>query len=271
MQGHRGARGLLPENTVPAFLKAVDLGVTTLEMDVVVTQDAQVVVSHEPWFSGVTCSLPSGEPVPAEEERAHRIYAMTYEETTRYDCGRRGHPHFPRQQPQPATKPLLRDVFAAAEAHARSLGRTPLYYNIETKSTPDGDGVFHPDPETFTRLVYDVVAAAGVTARTILQSFDVRTLQSARRLDPGWRLSLLVAAQTDCGLEANLELLGFVPEIYSPDYRLVDAALVEAAHARAMRVLPWTVNTLDEMRHLKALGVDGLITDYPDLGVCLLE
>lgn len=271
LQGHRGARGLLPENTIPAFLKALELGVTTLEMDVVITRDSQVVLSHEPWMSAVICSLPSGAPVPAAEERTHRIYAMTYEEVARYDCGRRGHPRFPRQQPLAVAKPLLRDVLAAAEAYARDHGRPPVRYNIETKSHPEGDGHLHPDPQTFTRLLYDVLAEAGVRGRATLQSFDGRTLQAGRRIDPAWPLALLVERLGDAGFEANLERLGFTPAIYSPDYRLVDAALVRAAHARGVQVIPWTVNTLEEMRRLKALGVDGLITDYPDVGVALLE
>lgn len=267
VQGHRGARGLLPENTLPAFLKALELGVTTLEMDVVITKDAQVVVSHEPWFSSTICSLPSGEPVPAEAQMSYRIYDMTYEEVARFDCGRRGHPLFPRQEARAAVKPLLRDVLQAAETYAREHGLPPVRYNIETKSRPEGDGSFHPDPETFTRLLYDVLVEAGVLDRTILQSFDVRTLQAGRRIDPAWQLSLLVAREGDRGIEANLATLGFVPDVYSPDYRLVDAALVDEAHRRGMRVIPWTVNTLDAMRQLQSLGVDGLITDYPDLAV----
>jgi glycerophosphoryl diester phosphodiesterase len=234
-------------------------------MDVVIARDGEVVVSHEPWFSSVTCSLPSGEPVPAAAEERYRIFAMTYEEVARFDCGRRGHPLFPRQQKQPAVKPRLREVIEAAEAHARAHGRPPARYNIETKSLPAGDGVLHPDPETFTRLLYDVVVATGVKERSSLQSFDVRTLQAARRLDPAWRQALLVARDGDRGLPANLDALGFVPEIYSPDYRLVDEALLREAHRRGMQVIPWTVNTPGEMRRLKALGVDGLITDYPDL------
>lgn len=271
VQGHRGARGLLPENTLPGFLRALELGVPTLEMDVVISGDSQVVLSHEPWFSGVICSLPSGEPVPAARERDYRLFEMTYEEIARFDCGRRGHPGFPRQTPMPASKPLLREVIAASETYARAHDLPPVQYNIETKAWPEGDGVFHPDPETFTRLLYDVLVETGVKDRAMLQSFDVRTLRAGRRLDPSWRLSLLVAEELDRGLAANLDALGFVPDVYSPDYRLVDAALLEEAHRRGMQVIPWTINTLEEMQRLKALGVDGVITDYPNLGVRLLD
>ncbi|ARA94867.1 glycerophosphodiester phosphodiesterase [Rhodothermaceae bacterium RA] len=270
LQGHRGARGLLPENTMPAFRRALELGVTTLEMDVVISKDGQVVVSHEPWFSGTICTQPDGTPVPVEDERRFNLYALPYAEIARYDCGSRRHPRFPRQQPVPAVKPLLKDVIAMAEAYVAETGRPPVHYNIETKSTPEGDGLYHPEPERFTRLLYDVLVETGIKDRSIIQSFDVRTLQVVRRLDPALRLALLVGREADAGVDGNLERLGFTPALYSPDYRLVDAALVEAVHARGMQLIPWTVNDLDEMRRLKALGVDGLITDYPDVGVQLL-
>lgn len=269
VQGHRGARGLLPENTLPAFLKALELGVTTLEMDVVISKDNQVVLSHEPWFSSVICTQPDGSPIPEAEERTFRIYELTYAEVATFDCGSLGNPRFPQQEKMAVAKPLLRDVLAMAEAYTKERGQT-IRYNIETKSTPQGDGIMHPEPEVFTRLLYDVVEAAGVKNRATLQSFDVRTLQVARQMDPSWELVLLIGAGGDQGLEANLETLGFVPEVYSPNYTLVDEALVEAVHAKGMLLIPWTINDFDEMQRLKDLGVDGVITDYPDLGVRLL-
>lgn len=271
VQGHRGARGLLPENTIPGFIKALELGVTTLEMDVVITKDSQVVLSHEPWFSCVICSLPSGEPVPVNEHHQYKIYEMTYEEVKQFDCGKRGHALFPRQKAQPAFKPLLKDVIEAAEAYVEEHGLAPIYYNIETKSQPQRDNIFHPDPITFTLLLYDVLIKAGVKERTILQSFDVRTLQAGQRLDPDWRLALLVEREGDKGVAANLDELGFTPHIYSPNYHLVDEELLNETRARGMQVIPWTINTLEEMQHLKDLGVDGIITDYPDIGVALLD
>jgi len=270
LQGHRGARGLLPENTIPAFLRALELGVTTLEMDAVIAKDSTVVVSHEPWMSGTICSLPSGEPVPVEQQEQYRIFEMTYEEVARFDCGSRGHFLFPRQEAMSVPKPRLRAVIQAAERYAREHGLPPVRYNIETKARPDWDGTFTPDPETFTLLLHNVLVDTGVKDRTTLQSFDVRTLRAGRRLDPSWTLALLISGEEDPGLAAHLETLGFTPAIYSPHYRLVDEALVREAHARGMQVLPWTVNTLEEMQHLRALGVDGLITDYPDLGASLL-
>ena len=262
VQGHRGARGLAPENTLPAFRRALELGVTTLELDTVVSADRQA--------SGI-CSPPDGTPVRPEEERDLLLYAMPYAEIARFDCGRRGHPGFPRQVRQAAAKPLLRDVIRMAEDYGRRYDRPPVFYNVETKSRPEGDGRLHPDPETFVRLLYEVVEREGIAERLTLQSFDVRTLRVARHLPV--RLSLLVE---DAGLgpaaslREGVRALGFVPHVYSPEWRLVDAAVVARAHADGMAVVPWTVNAWGAMQRLRALGVDGLITDYPDLGVRLL-
>lgn len=271
LQGHRGARGLAPENTMAAFRKALELGVPTLEMDVVVTKDSQVVVSHDPWMSSTICSLPSGEPIPPSEGRQYRIYEMTYDEVKQFDCGTRGHPDFPEQEAMAAHKPLLRDVIQMAETYMAQEERPPVFYNIETKSLPASDGTFHPPPEAFAQLVYDVVVETSVQVRTTLQSFDVRTLQVAEQEDWPVRLALLVGAGDDEGLRENLDRLGFRPDIYSPDHRLVDRKLVIQAHGWGMKVIPWTVNDPATMRRLQELGVDGLITDYPNRAQFLIE
>ncbi len=269
IQGHRGARGLRPENTWPAFARAIELGVTSLEMDVVIAGDGTVVVSHEPWFSATLCREPSGRPV--QLFRRYNLYRMTYEEIARFDCGSRRHPRFPHQDPVPAPKPRLEEVLRWAEAYAAELGRSPVRYSIEVKSRPEWEGKYQPDPETFVGRVQAVVAACGVTARTTLMSFDVRVLQVARRLFPELALSLLVERHDRQPLAEQLERLGFVPDVYGPDYRLVSVKLVAEVHAYGMRLIPWTVNRVRDMQRLLRLGVDGLITDYPDRALALLR
>lgn len=264
LQGHRGARGLLPENTVPAFRRALELGVNTLELDLAVSKDGRLVVSHEPWMSAGICTTPDGQPVPEAEAQEHNLYVMTYDEIARYDCGSRGNARFPEQVPMRVAKPLLDSVIVMAEHYAAAHGRPPVRYNVEIKSKPEHDGRHHPEPPAFARLVHEALAAHGVLARTTVQSFDPRALEAMHALDPTATLALLV--DNDLGLEANLERLTFTPDVYSPHHRLVDRALVEAAHRRGIAVLPWTVNDVETMRRLVALGVDGLITDYPDRG-----
>ncbi len=270
-QGHRGARGLMPENTIPAFRKALDLGVTTLEMDAVITKDHEVVVSHEPWFSGHICSLPSGDPVPLAEDTNYKIFEFTYEEVSRFDCGLRGNPRFPHQEKMRVQKPLLKDVIVFAEEYTRTNNLPAVYYNIETKSQPANDNIFHPAPETFTTLLLDVVIAGNILDRTTIQSFDPRTLRIAHNLHPDMSLALLVADHDEMDLKGHVKNLGFVPAIYSPNYHLVDEKVIADAHGMGMKVIPWTVNTMPEMRDLIELGVDGLITDYPDIGRQLLS
>ncbi len=261
LQGHRGARGLRPENSIPAFEHALELGVTTLEMDVVVSADGQVVLSHDPWFNSDICTTPEGQPVPHDSDREYRLRGFTYAEIARYDCGSRGNPRFPEQQRMKVSKPLLDSVLKMAEAYPRPAGHA-IRYNIEIKSSPARDSVFTPLPPAYARALYDVLARHNVLARTTVQSFDPRALEAMREIDPTVTLAFLV--ENEDGLAANLDRLTFTPDIYSPNYGLLDAAVVEAAHRRGMQVIPWTVNTPEDMRRMIGLGVDGLITDYPD-------
>ena len=265
LQGHRGARGLLPENTIPAFQLALDLGVTTLEMDVAINAEGHVVLSHEPWISAKICSHPDGHIVTEVEERSLRIYAMSDEEVAGFDCGSRGHPDFPRQQAMPVSKPLLGDVLQAVATHSSASARAPVRFNIEIKSRPESDRVFHPEVREYADILYKVLQEYDIIERTTVQSFDPRALEVMHSIDQQVSTSLIVS--NPHGLRENLAQLSFVPDIYSPDYELVDEELIRAAHARNIQVIPWTVNDADTMRKLLTWGVDGLITDYPDLAV----
>ena len=266
LQGHRGARGMRPENTWPAFAYALALGIPTLEMDVVVSADGEVVVSHEPWMSPAICTAPDGRPLSENEAQEHNLYQMAYSEIAAYDCGSRAHPSFPDQMPTAAPKPLLPDVLERAEAFVRRTGRDPVFYNIETKSRPEWETVFHPPPDVFAQHLIDVVQQAGVSSRTTIQSFDPRTLRYTREAAPGLRLALLVSQQADSGVSHNVNDLGFVPHIYSPSYKLVTPSMIKQAQSTGMQVIPWTVNSRGDMRRIIEMGADGFITDYPERG-----
>ena len=258
LQGHRGARGLLPENSVPGFLLALEYGVDTIEMDVVVSADSHIVVSHEPWMSAEICSHPDGTAVSEDEAMALNLFKMSYERIALFDCGSRGNERFPEQEPLSVVKPLLADALRAIESAAE----TPVRYNIEIKSREEGDGVFHPDVDTFASLVHQVIEEFEVMDRTTIQSFDPRSLESYHRIAPQATLALLVS--NEWGFQANLDRLSFLPKIYSPNHRLVDRALVESVQSAGLTIVPWTINEAARMRELLDLGVDGLITDYPD-------
>jgi glycerophosphoryl diester phosphodiesterase len=269
VQGHRGCRGLRPENTIPAFLHALSLGVTTLELDVVVSQDQQLVVSHEPFLSHLICTTPEGEKITAAQEKEYNLYQMPYEQIRQCNCGSQGHPRFPEQRAVAAPKPRLVDVIDAVEQYLRTHDRLPVQYNIETKSTPAGDGVFHPAPKEFVELLLAVLKEKAIEARTTVQSFDVRTLQEARRLAPTLRQALLV--ENLRGVQENIDALGYVPEIYSPSFRLVNQKLRDYTRQRGIQLIPWTVNDRKDIRKMLDLGVDGIISDYPDRVLALIN
>jgi glycerophosphoryl diester phosphodiesterase len=259
-QGHRGARGLLPENTVPAFLRALEFPeVVTLELDLAVSKDLQLIVSHEPWFNPELCRQPNGDTIPKSTAETFLLYQLTAAEIRAYDCGSLKHPRFPEQQPMPAHKPTLREVVTAVRA---AFPQKIVRWNIELKSRPEWDGLRTPTIDVFAQLVVDELRALDLERTANVQSFDPRPLQAIRNRNPAIRIALLVENVND--LETNLKQLSFTPEIYSPYYMLVDRKLVRQCHARGIKIIPWTVNDVPAMRRLIRLGVDGIITDYPD-------
>lgn len=262
-QGHRGARGLLPENSIPAFLKALEFPhIKTLELDLAVSKDQQLVVSHEPWMSALICQNPDGSAVQKEQEEKLLLYQMTYAQIAQYDCGSRGNSRFPEQKPMKTVKPLLSEVVTAVNAYCRSRRRLQPFYNIELKSEKGWEGQKAPAPAAFAQLVLAEIKKLGIEKRTCLQSFDPRCLQVIRQQAPSQTIALLVENLN--GFEANLAELGFKPNIYSPYFKLLNAEIVKKAHEMGIKVVPWTVNETADMQKMLDLGVDGVITDYPD-------
>jgi len=264
-QGHRGCRGLYPENTIQAMLKAIDLGVSTLELDVVITKDKQVILSHEPFMSAEISTNPEGKYITAAQEKTYNIYQLDYAAVQTWDVGLKPHPRFPQQEKTPAKKPLLADVIEAVEAYTRMRKLPPVQYNIETKSDPEGDDSYHPKPAEFVNLLLAVIQPKGIAPRTIIQSFDVRTIQLVHAQYPEIKTAFLVEETSAKKLKTQLNALGFIPTIFSPAYQFVDQKLVNSCHRKGMHVIVWTVNTLPEMQKMLDLGVDGIISDYPNL------
>ena len=262
VQGHRGARGLVPENTIPAFIRALEEGVTTLELDVVITKDKQVVISHEPYMSISICSKPNGQPVTNSEMEQFNIYQMTYAEVSRFDCGIRGNSRFPEQQKMAVSKPLLVDMIKQVENYLAEKGLPKVAYNIELKSTPKGDGISHPQVEEFADIVQTVLDQVLTNDRYTIQCFDFRVLKYYHQKYPD--VDLVALVENMKGVKGNLKELGFVPEIYSPYHALLSRKDIELCHQEGMKVIPWTVNDRDRMEKLVNWGVDGIITDYPD-------
>lgn len=283
LQGHRGARGLAPENTLASFTKALEIGVTTLETDMAVTRDHIVVLSHDPRLNPDITRGPDGRWLESE---GPALYHLSYADLQRYDVGRidpasRYVGQFPDQVPVDGARiPTLRQLFELGEAS----GKRPRY-NIETKLSPLSPDET-PAPDTFARVVIDAVRAANVTDRVTVQSFDWRTLLAVRRLapqiatvcltmdTPTWSNLRGPAGKSSpwlAGLDAGSTTVT-APELaktagcttWSPHWRNVDAATVALSRSLGLKVVPWTVNETADIAAVIDLGVDGLITDYPD-------
>lgn len=265
LQGHRGCRGLLPENTWPAMKRALDIGVTTLEMDVVITGDNQVLVSHEPWFNHEITTKPDGSYISEKEEKRYNIYKMPYTEIKQYDVGLKPHPRFPKQTKMKAVKPLLSSLFDSIGQYMKTSRRPRPFYNIEIKTLPGGDRLFHPAPADFVELLMPLIKARKLENEVTLQSFDVRPLQYLHQHYPTIKTALLIEDYDKRTLQSQVQALGFVPAIYSPHYSLVTGSLLQQCRQLNMKVIPWTVNDKATMDQLIQMGVDGIITDYPTL------
>ena len=250
LQGHRGARGLLPENTLPAFRKALEIGVTTLEMDCGVTKDGVVVVHHDRRLNPDVARGPDGQWVSAP---APLIKDLTFEDTQKFDVGRirPGSEYarrFPDQQPVDGTRiPRLSEVLKFQN----------VKFNIETKISPEAPQETLP-PEAFAMKVVEEIRKAGAQNRATIQSFDWRTLKVVEREAPEIATVYLTAGKdSDPG---KVRAAG--GKIWSPDFRDLDEDKLR--RARGLRIIPWTVNEPADIRRVLALKVDGIISDYPD-------
>jgi glycerophosphoryl diester phosphodiesterase len=264
-EGHRGCRGLMPENTIPAMLKAIDLGVTTLEMDASITKDNKVIISHEPFFNHEITTKPDGQFIDEKKEKSFNLYQMDYDQVETFDVGMKSHPRFPQQQKVKAIKPLLSDLIDNVEHYVMSSKRPLPFYNIETKTMPATDNIYHPEPAEFVELLMGVIKSKGIEQRVIIQSFDFRTLQYLHQRYPKMRTAMLIEDFDKRSLEDQLKVLGFTPTIYSPAYQLVNEELIRKCHDQKIKIIPWTVDDKPTIEKLTAMGVDGIITDYPNL------
>jgi glycerophosphoryl diester phosphodiesterase len=270
VHGHRGCRGLMPENTLPAFLEATRLGCDWLEMDVVINAEGEVVVSHEPWMDHRNCLDRNGQPIEPQNERLLNIYKMTTADLQRFDCGSMIDPDFPDREPMAfVSKPLLKDLVPAVEEYAMEEGHIVPGFNIEIKSDPALYDEFQPAPAEFARLVMATIDDLKLGDHCMIQSFDPVVLEHVHRIDPTIPIALLVDNAN--GIDMNLRRLSFQPTVYSPAMELVNKPMVEALRERDIALAVWTVDDEADMKRMIALEVDAIITDYPDRLIKLLD
>lgn len=244
VHGHRGARAVLPENTIPAFEHAIQAGADVLELDLGVTKDNVLVVSHDPTINPTICT---GAPPKTP------IRQLTLEQLKTIDCGSLKNPLYAKQKPVPGAKiPTLDEVLALAR-------RGKFEFNIETKifaKYPE----LTPSPEEFAKLLHDAIRKHGLEKRVIVQSFDFRTLHAMKKLDAAIRLSALYEGTPKSFVEIAREAGA---GIVSPQYRLVTKEQVEQAHKAGLQVVAWTANTPEDWKRLVECGVDAIISDDP--------
>ena len=253
-QGHRGCRGLMPENTVPAMLNAIGLGVTTLEMDISISKDKKVFLSHEPFFNHEITTLPNGGFIAEKNERSFNTYKMNYDSIIKYDVGMMPHPRFPDQQKIKVVKPLLSDVFKAVKEYMMTARRPFPLYNIETKSLQATDNIYHPAPAEFVELLMAVIKENQMEDFVIIQSFDFRTLQYLHQHYPNIKTAMLVEANNKNSFRKQIKDIGFTPTIYSPDFTLITDILIKNCHDLNMKIIPWTVNDKKKIKEFKQMG-----------------
>jgi glycerophosphoryl diester phosphodiesterase len=262
-QAHRGGRGLMPENTIASEKNAINYD-CTLEMDLQMSKDKQIVVSHDSYFNSDFCLSPEGDTMTKEDGRSRLIYNMNYDSVAKYDVGMKPYPAFPRQQKIHAIKPLLSVLIDSVEAYAKTKDHVN-HYNIEIKSNPKNDGKTYSTLEEYVDSAMKIIIDKGIAPRTMMQSFDVRALQMIHQKYPKIETSFLVGASDKNNAEGYINELGFAPDIFSPEFSLVTEDLVNEFHKKNILVIPWTPDTLEDIQRLKDMGADGAITDYPDL------
>jgi glycerophosphoryl diester phosphodiesterase len=295
LQGHRGARGLAPENTLPAFARALEVGVATLELDTAVTRDGVVVVAHDPVLNPDIARGADGRWI---QTQGPAIRALSYAELARYDVGRLKPDsayarRYPMQVAADGTRvPRLAEVFALVQ----KAGNRDVRFNIETKISPTAPGETL-GPEDFARTLVAEIRRGGMASRSSIQSFDWRTLQVVQKEARDIPTVYLTAQQrfmdnictgpaagkptlgpAECEPSAwtsgfQLREHGSVPKMvraaggstWSPYFNDIDAEKVKEAHALGLKVVVWTVNEPAQMAKVLDLGVDGIISDRPDL------
>ncbi|MCW3162332.1 glycerophosphodiester phosphodiesterase family protein [Chryseobacterium oryctis] len=287
-QAHRGGKSLYPENTIPAMKNALKMNVTTLEMDLAITNDKKVILSHDSFLSPELVTKPDGTSIPKDSGFYYKIYDMPYSKIQTFDVGMKKLNNYPDQKKMKAQKPLFSEVIDACESYSRELSKPLPFYNIETKTRPFSDNIFHPEPKEFVELMMKIILEKGIQDRVIIQSFDPRTLEIIHKEYPKIKTAFLVEKVDEeklteqrthfknisvekfkqypnhlNGVAGDMKFLSFIPTIYSPDHNLVTPELIKECHKLGMKVIPWTVNTKERLQKLKNMGIDGIITDDP--------
>ena len=257
--GHRGAGGLFPENTLFGFEKTLTYPIGGLELDVVISKDEKIVVSHEPWMNHLFCETPDKKAISEKDEGDFNLFLMNYSEIALFDCGKKSNLNFPYQKCLPCKKPLLGEVFELINKHKNN----DLTLFLEIKSDKEWYGTFQPKPKHYAYLINEFLSENPASFNLMIQSFDPNFLNEFAAINNNIPLGLLV--ENDLSVTTNLQSLNFSPAFYNPHYSLITKELINFTKKHKLSIVPWTVNSLAEGVRLKKLGVKTIITDFPNL------
>ncbi len=263
VQAHRGGAGLMPENTIEAMKHALDMGVNTLELDLQVSADGRVVVSHDPYFHHRYAIRPDGSYVQKEDPKEY-IYQMPYSEVEKYDVGSRPSEVWPEKACIKTVKPLAEDLIDFVENYCKEKGYSPVRYNIEIKSKDaKGEGQTMPTYDAFATICCRFLASKYLGDRLVVQSFDTRALNYIHEKYPEFILSYLVDAKAP-DFDTYMAKLNFTPQWLSPHHTITDEALVQKCREKGIKIVPWTVDKPEDIERMINLGVEAIISNYPD-------
>ena len=263
VQAHRGGAGLMPENTIEAMKHALDMGVNTLELDLQISQDGQIVVSHDPYFHHRYATRPDGTVITKEDPKEY-IYTMPYSEVVKYDVGKRPSEVWPEKACLETVKPLAEDLIDFVETYTKENGLSPVRYNIEVKSkNAKGEGTDWPTYDHFATECCKFLISKQLGDRLVVQSFDTRALNYMHEKYPELILSYLVDAKAP-EFEKYMAMLNFTPQWLSPHHTITDETLIKKCHEMGMKIVPWTVDKPEDIKRMIDLKVDAIISNYPD-------
>lgn len=254
----------MPENTIAGMLAAIDLGVTTLEFDVVITGDSQVLLSHEPYFNPDITITPDGKYLTEREGLELNIFRMSYEQIKTYDVGLKPHPKYPLQIKLPTCKPLLNDLVTTVENYIAQNNLAKVIYNIEVKSSAAYDNNYHPAPSEYADLILESINNNDIKNKVILQSFDHRILQELNKKSADMKFAMLISATDKMPVSDHIARLGFTPAYIAAQHSIINDEFVRTVRKNNARILAWTVNEISRIIELMKMNVDGIISDYPD-------
>jgi len=251
--GHRGCRGILPENSIEGFQKAIDLGVDGIEFDVVVNKDKQIVISHAPYMEKKYCLLPDGRKIKREKE--FNLFQMTQIEIEQFDSGSKYHPNFPEQKKLKTHKPLLQELFNEVD-----LSKVMILFEI--KSEKKQYGKYQPQPDEYVDLILKEISNYAHRNNIIFMSFDANIINELHNRTPQYKL-IYLAHKSFKSIKSSIKHLTIQPYALGLYYSTISKREIIKAHELGMAVFAWTVNSFEDFKRLKRQGIDGIITDYP--------